>query len=313
VTYGIKDLVSAETDFKQVTNSLKGNGSVGGDKDTIYYYATEFLEKALKDLRTNDKGYRIVIFIDDLDRCTPERALEVLESIKSFFDIEGIVYVVGMDSETINSLVKKKYGEDSAVKGLDYMQKIVQLPFQIPTWHKEDISDFLDHIINKDLADSAFKNELLINKKILMKAVKTNPREAKRFVNDLILSRAAFDKPTDRLIVVQALKFRREWNNFLEFLTGLSKESRRDFLEQCINLPDTISEQSKWSSTIPDQYKNDLLKAYPSFFEENDSLRKFLDGEVVRTLLKIQNISEYTRALDVASLRKYEDDHYGGW
>ena len=240
--------------FKQVTNSLKGNGSVGDDKDTIYYYATEFLEKALKDLRTNDNDYRIVIFIDDLDRCSPERALEVLESIKSFFDIEGLVYVVGMDSETINSLVKKKYGEDSAVKGLDYMQKIVQLPFQIPTWRKEDISEFLDHIINKDLADSDIKNELLINKEILMKAVKTNPREAKRFVNDLILSRAAFDKPCDRLIVVQALKFRREWNNFLEFLTsGLSDASRSDFLNECIGLPSTISDQSKYSSTISDQ------------------------------------------------------------
>ncbi len=29
--------------------------------------------------------FRIVIFIDDLDRCTPERALEILESIKTFF------------------------------------------------------------------------------------------------------------------------------------------------------------------------------------------------------------------------------------
>jgi predicted KAP-like P-loop ATPase len=70
---------------------------------------TGFLEKALQELRKQDSDYRIVIFIDDLDRCNPEKALEVLESIKSFSDIEGIVYVIGMDSETINSLIKKKY------------------------------------------------------------------------------------------------------------------------------------------------------------------------------------------------------------
>ena len=134
VTYGIKDIVSAETNFGDVADALKGDGSIGNDKNTIYYHVTGFLEKALQDLRKQDADYRIVIFIDDLDRCDPEKALEVLESIKSFFDIEGIIYVIGMDSETINSLIKKKYGEEYAIKGLDYLQKIVQLPFQIPTW-----------------------------------------------------------------------------------------------------------------------------------------------------------------------------------
>jgi predicted KAP-like P-loop ATPase len=106
VTYGIKDIVSAETNFGDVADALKGDGSIGNDKNTIYYHVTGFLEKALQDLRKEDADYRIVIFIDDLDRCDPEKALEVLESIKSFFDIEGIIYVIGMDSETINSLRK---------------------------------------------------------------------------------------------------------------------------------------------------------------------------------------------------------------
>lgn len=50
---------------------------------------TEYLEKALSDLRKENVGYRIVVFIDDLDTCSPDRALEVLESVKSFFDMEG--------------------------------------------------------------------------------------------------------------------------------------------------------------------------------------------------------------------------------
>jgi hypothetical protein len=73
-----------------------------------------------------------------------------LESIKSFFDIEGI----GMASETINSLVTKKYGQDSAVKGLDYLQKIVQLTFQIPIWKETDISKSIGKIISKGLEGS---------------------------------------------------------------------------------------------------------------------------------------------------------------
>ena len=93
LTYRIKDVISAETDFGKIAAYLKGHGSWSGDGNSIYYHVTDFLENALQDLRKNDKDYRLVIFIDDLDRCSPEKALEVLESIKSFFDIEGIVFI----------------------------------------------------------------------------------------------------------------------------------------------------------------------------------------------------------------------------
>jgi predicted KAP-like P-loop ATPase len=70
-----------------------------------------------------------VVFVDDLDRCTPEKALEVLESIKAFFDIKGIVYVIGMDSASIDHIINQKYGKNSKIKGIDYLDKIVRLPF----------------------------------------------------------------------------------------------------------------------------------------------------------------------------------------
>ena len=116
VTYGIKDVVSVETDLKKVADSLRGDGSIGKDNKSIYSDATEFLEKALKDSRNYDKSYRIVIFIDDLDRCYPEKALEVLESIKSFFDVEGFIYVIGMDSDRYIFSIRRKYGADSEYK-----------------------------------------------------------------------------------------------------------------------------------------------------------------------------------------------------
>jgi predicted KAP-like P-loop ATPase len=84
------------------------------DNETIYYHDThlsDYLVDALsklKESKTNRGNEpRIVVFIDDLDRCAPDRALEVLESLKTFFDIEGFVYVVGMNSESINSSQRK--------------------------------------------------------------------------------------------------------------------------------------------------------------------------------------------------------------
>lgn len=278
--------------------SFQGDVSIGSDVNTVYYDATKFLEQALKNLRKDDPEIRIVVFVDDLDRCTPEKALEVLESIKSFLDIEGIVYVIGMNYNSIDALIKVKYGENPNITGFNYMEKIVQLPFRVPTWQEEDMSKFLDGIIENELADSAFKNELIINKEILIKAVQKNPREVKRFLNDLILARATFDKPMDKLIVVQALKFRHEWNNFLEFLMEEGDEWERNAF---------VHEIEKFSSQgyehMSEQLKNKVLKAHPSFFKEDDSLRLFLDSGALSTLVSIRNISEYRTALESISLK----------
>jgi hypothetical protein len=63
-----------------------------------------------------------------------------------------------------------------------------------------------------------------------VKAVELNPRQVKRFVNNIILAEAVFGKPIDELIVVQALNFRRDWNRFLELITP--DEKRKNFLNE---------------------------------------------------------------------------------
>ena len=50
-----------------------------------------------------------VVLTDDMDRCNPEKALEVLESIKRFFDIDGIMYLIGMNYNRIDSIIVRKF------------------------------------------------------------------------------------------------------------------------------------------------------------------------------------------------------------
>jgi hypothetical protein len=52
---------------------------------------------------------RVVVFVDDLDRCLPLAALEVLESMKLFFDTEGFIFVVGLDQAVIERSIELKY------------------------------------------------------------------------------------------------------------------------------------------------------------------------------------------------------------
>ena len=46
----------------------------------------------------------LIVFIDDLDRCSPDKALEIFESLKIFFHIEGIVFVLGLSKEIVEAV-----------------------------------------------------------------------------------------------------------------------------------------------------------------------------------------------------------------
>jgi hypothetical protein len=60
---------------------------------------------------TQELAYPAFIFIDELDRCRPSYAVEMLETIKHIFDIKGIVFVVATDTEQLQHAVKAIYGE----------------------------------------------------------------------------------------------------------------------------------------------------------------------------------------------------------
>lgn len=68
--------------------------------ESLYVGAFNELNKAFREL-TQGGITRIAVFVDDLDRCLPESALEVLESIKLFFDLPGLVFIVGLDESVV--------------------------------------------------------------------------------------------------------------------------------------------------------------------------------------------------------------------
>lgn len=92
---------------------------------------------------------RLVVFIDDLDRRPPDRIVEVLEALKLFATTEGCVYVLGVDHEVVARSIQAKYKEtvgnrDGApIDGVRYLEKIVQLPFLLPSIEIGDIQGYV--------------------------------------------------------------------------------------------------------------------------------------------------------------------------
>ena len=95
--------------------------SVGQEGDAPQ--SQSFYHASFNDLNEAIGGFvehgarRIVVFIDDLDRCLPANALQVLESMKLFFDLEGFVFVVGLDQTIIERAIEAKYSDERPTEG----------------------------------------------------------------------------------------------------------------------------------------------------------------------------------------------------
>lgn len=74
----------------------------------------------------------LVFIIDELDRCRPDYAIKTLETIKHFFNIPNIVFVLGIDRKQIESTVKVLYGSNIDSNCDEYLKKFIDQDFYLP-------------------------------------------------------------------------------------------------------------------------------------------------------------------------------------
>lgn len=145
------------------------------------------LKSWLKDtLRPNE---RMVIFIDDLDRCMPDVALEVLEALKLYLNIEKLLFVVGIDRGVIDQLVSKHYetlgvGKDKSGK---YLAKMFQVEVPVEPSETQTEAYLDDQLGEIDLWTDMSDTDKDIFRKIILKRAGRNPREVKRLINSALM------------------------------------------------------------------------------------------------------------------------------
>ena len=132
------------------------------------------IKKDLEDLTKND---RLIVFVDDLDRCNIENILDMLEAIKMFFTAKGVIFVVAVDMNKIERVWQLRYNNELAVtEGRDHIEKIFQLNLSLPFKHDADIDKFVSLLCRRSLMNSD-------GKKLLVSGCKRNPRKIKRILN----------------------------------------------------------------------------------------------------------------------------------
>ena len=151
-------------------------------------YAREILElkdkfqKAVDEKIKKENKNRVVVFVDDLDRLQPEKAVELLEVLKLFLECRDCVFVIAVDYDVVTRGIRQKYGLDvSEEKGKSFFDKIIQLPFKVPV-AQYDIKNYVSNsLLNMNIAVSDEDIELFVH--LIQTSIGLNPRSMKRLFN----------------------------------------------------------------------------------------------------------------------------------
>lgn len=159
-----------ETAIKSVSDSVRGikDDYLKDDEtvdDSVVNNIRNFRNEFEKTLESEEIN-RVVVLIDDLDRCQPERIIETLEAIKLFLSVKKTTFIIAADENVIQYAIKKKYPNiDGFNIELDkeYIEKMIQVPIQIPELSTKDVQNYLLLLVlQKYMEPNGF--EILVSK-----------------------------------------------------------------------------------------------------------------------------------------------------
>ena len=89
-------------------------------RDSLQRMANKLFETSRKPL---------VFIIDELDRCRPSFAIELLERVKHLFNIEHVVFVLGIDRTQLGQAIRSVYGD---IDSENYLHRFIDIDFRLP-------------------------------------------------------------------------------------------------------------------------------------------------------------------------------------
>lgn len=240
----IKELLKCvETEAKDIFKEIKGQKSTKEQVDNI-----------LNNLLL-EHGERLVIFIDELDRCRPTFAVELLEQIKHYFDNDKITFVFSTNIKQLQYTIKKYYGE--AFEAKRYLDKFFDLTISLNEINVIEYFNFVNENSRGDMYDYVCKEivkEYNLTLRDVIKFVQINKiciENLRKTKNEYLY----FDEKNNRYIltyvlpIMIGLKIKR-YDQYEDFITG--KDSTPLI---------TILSKSEWISYVMDKLFSEKEKS----------------------------------------------------
>ncbi|HSW59792.1 MAG TPA: P-loop NTPase fold protein, partial [bacterium] len=207
------------------------------------------LKSSLSEVIQSFPNKKLVFIIDELDRCRPDYAIGVLERIKHFFEVDGLIFVIAMNRKQIESYVEGQFG--SGVDANLYLQKFINYECSLPKesgayGRTPDLvkfctsyyvsHDFVDKEGNTDRGNELFHPFCRVPS-FLAKVLKMTPREIQDSMRNIAVCHSCipgYDGYSTVLVAfLSVIKVKRPtlYTKFKELSVSLDDLSEFKFLE----------------------------------------------------------------------------------
>lgn len=101
---------------------------------------------------------KLVVLIDDLDRCLPDRIIDNLEAIKLFLNVDNTAFVIGADQRIVRDAIRHRYkdlidrdeAEENKRVVVDYLEKLIQIPYNLPKLSESEVETYITLLFCED-------------------------------------------------------------------------------------------------------------------------------------------------------------------
>lgn len=153
---GLKD---AAQDPNDLVERIKGHDTedflkkiVKDANDTDKFDVVRKFRDDFENLLKKSKIDKLVIIIDDLDRCLPDRIIDNLEAIKLFLNVKNTAFVIGADPRIVRHAIEYRYRDKVVETNIentndrivnDYLEKLIQIPYSLPKLSDSEVETYI--------------------------------------------------------------------------------------------------------------------------------------------------------------------------
>ena len=259
--------------------SLKSFQDIADSIQTIEEKKAAF-NKLINSILIGNK--RLILIIDELDRCNPSFAVKLLETIKHFYNNANISIIVSTNNSELSYTIKKFYGE--GFDGYRYLNKFYDLIINLEC---EDIKQYVQNALNFDNS-TYFPEDFSF---LILKHYNFSLRECNRFIffynilRDYIEFESRFDKEENYIVSSMLLPFAvalkiKSIDKYSEFMNKNGQKEIEQFLTKAID----GTEMERWIKELlqckTEDYKQLIIKCYEKIIngEKNIHVTPFLEA-----------------------------------
>ena len=122
------------------------------------YQVVRKFREDFKEMLDEAKVKKLIVLIDDLDRCLPDRIIDNLEAIKLFLNVDNTAFIIGADQRIVRDAIRHRYKDLMARDDekenkrvvVDYLEKLIQVPYNLPKLSDTEVETYITLLFCED-------------------------------------------------------------------------------------------------------------------------------------------------------------------